>query len=41
MIAVITMLVAFPAGYYFSSRLAANTTYAIAICGRSSSRRCT
>jgi hypothetical protein len=30
MIAVITILVAFPAGYYFSSRLAANTTYAIA-----------
>lgn len=30
MIAVITVLVAFPAGYYFSSRLAANTTYAIA-----------
>jgi hypothetical protein len=30
MIAVVTILVAFPAGYYFSSRLAANTTYAIA-----------
>ena len=30
MIAVITILVAFPAGYYFASRLAANTTYAIA-----------
>ena len=30
MIAVITILVAFPAGYYFGSRLAANTTYAIA-----------
>ena len=30
MIAVITILVAFPAGYYFRSRLAANTTYAIA-----------
>jgi hypothetical protein len=30
MIAVVTILLAFPAGYYFSSRLAANTTYAIA-----------
>ena len=30
MIAVITVLVAFPAGYFFSSRLAANATYAIA-----------
>jgi hypothetical protein len=30
MIAVITLLVAFPAGYFLSSRLAANTTYAIA-----------
>jgi hypothetical protein len=30
MIAVITILVAFPAGYYLSSRLAGNTTYAIA-----------
>jgi len=30
MIAVITILVAFPAGYYFGTRLAANTTYAIA-----------
>ncbi len=30
MIAVITLLVAFPAGYAMRSRLAANTTYAIA-----------
>ena len=30
MIAVITLLVAFPAGYFLTSRLAANTTYAIA-----------
>ena len=30
MIAVVTILIAFPAGYYFSSRLAANTTYAVA-----------
>ncbi len=30
MIAVITVLVAFPAGYVMKSRLAANTTYAIA-----------
>lgn len=30
MIAVIALLVAFPAGYFFASRLAANTTYAIA-----------
>ena len=30
MIAVVTLLVAFPAGYFFGSRLAANTTYAVA-----------
>jgi glycerol uptake facilitator-like aquaporin len=30
MIAVVTLLIAFPAGYLLSSRLAANTTYAIA-----------
>ncbi|MFY9916534.1 MAG: hypothetical protein WAK18_17810 [Nocardioidaceae bacterium] len=30
MIAVITILLAFPAGYFLRSRLAANTTYAIA-----------
>jgi len=30
MIAVVTVLVAFPAGYLLSSRLAANTAYAIA-----------
>jgi len=30
MIAIITVLAAFPIGYFFSSRLAANTTYAIA-----------
>ena len=30
MIAVITLLIAFPAGYFFASRLAANTTYAVA-----------
>ena len=30
MIAVVTILLAFPAGYFFRSRLAANTTYAIA-----------
>ena len=30
MIAVITVLVAFPVGYFLRSRLAANTTYAIA-----------
>jgi hypothetical protein len=30
MIAVVTLLVAFPAGYCFHSRLAANTTYAVA-----------
>lgn len=30
MIAAVTVLLAFPCGYFFSSRLAANTTYAIA-----------
>lgn len=30
MIAIVTLLVAFPAGYVFASRLAANTTYAVA-----------
>lgn len=30
MIAVVTLLIAFPAGYLLSSRLAATTTYAIA-----------
>ena len=30
MIAVVTILLAFPLGYFVSSRLAANTTYAIA-----------
>ena len=30
MIAIVTILLAFPAGYFLASRLAANTTYAIA-----------
>ncbi len=30
MIAVVTVLLAFPCGYFLSSRLAANTAYAIA-----------
>lgn len=30
MIAVITILIAFPAGFYFRSRLAANTAYSVA-----------
>ncbi|UUZ61193.1 hypothetical protein [Nocardioides sp. B-3] len=30
MIAIVTLLVAFPAGYFLASRLAANTTYAVA-----------
>jgi len=30
MIAIVTLLIAFPVGYAFRSRLAANTTYAVA-----------
>lgn len=30
MIAIVTLLVAFPVGYFFRSRLAANTVYAVA-----------
>ncbi|MGJ9407060.1 hypothetical protein ACHABQ_12135 [Nesterenkonia aurantiaca] len=30
MIAVVTLLIAFPAGYFLASRLAANTAYAVA-----------